>query len=89
MPMVTTQEIKSAIKEKKLLIGSNSIYRGIKKGHVERIAYASNCPEEVRKDLGRYAKITKASIEEFKGDAAQLGQLCGKPFRIQMIGIKK
>jgi ribosomal protein L30E len=31
----------------------------------------------------------KVEIERFKGDSASLGQICGKPFSVTVLGIEK
>ena len=87
--MTVTQEIKSAIKEKKLVMGSRVVFKGVKIGRIDTVFYASNCPENVRKDLDHYAKLSKIKIEKFEGNANQLGEICGKPFNILMVGVMK
>ena len=49
----------------------------------------SNCPKEQVKDLKHYSEAAKLKIAKFEGDSAKLGQTCGKPFSILMVGIKK
>ncbi len=87
--MLTKKEIKEAIKSKKIFIGTRSVLRGIKQGKVKAVFYASNCPENKVKDLNRYASLSDIKIEKFKGSSAELGEYCGKPFSILMIGIGK
>ena len=83
------QEIKDAMKEKKIVIGSRTVMKGIKRGHLNSIIYASNCPEITRKDLEYYSKSGFLGLKEFKGSSVQLGELCGKPFNVLLVGIKK
>ena len=87
--MITGKEIKNAIKEKRLVIGREMVIKNIKRGKISRVVFALNCPEEVKRDLGYYAKISKIKIEDFKGDSEKLGETCAKPFNILLLGIKK
>ena len=82
-------DIKNAIKSGKLLIGCNSVFKGIKKGGLESLIYASNLPEARKSDLGSQAKVAGIETREFGGDSANLGEACGKPFNILIVGIRK
>ena len=83
------KEIKDAIKAKKLLIGSKSVIRGIRRGSIVTAFCSSNCPEGVKRDLNHYAGLSKTAVKEFAEDSSRLGELCGKPFNVLMVGIQK
>ncbi|MFH1978513.1 MAG: ribosomal L7Ae/L30e/S12e/Gadd45 family protein [Candidatus Aenigmatarchaeota archaeon] len=87
--MITSRDIKHAEEQKKLLIGTKSIVKSLKIGELERVIYASNCPESTLKDINYYLKLTKTEVELFDGNSSKLGETCGKPFNILMIAIKK
>ncbi|UCD03264.1 MAG: ribosomal L7Ae/L30e/S12e/Gadd45 family protein, partial [Candidatus Aenigmatarchaeota archaeon] len=61
----------------------------LKNGSVQKVFIPNNCPAAFVKELEYYNKISKVEIERFKGTASALGQICGKPFRIVMLGIGK
>lgn len=82
------KDIKEALKEKKLVIGTRVVFKELKRGRIKKIVYASNCPAESMKDLEQYGK-SGAGLGVFKGDSIMLGEACGKPFKALMIGIKK
>ena len=82
-------EISGALKEDKLLIGSRSVFRALKKGGLEAVIRASNLPEGRKKDLEHYMSVSGIGIREFRGNSAKLGETCGKPFNILLVGIKK
>jgi large subunit ribosomal protein L30e len=84
-----SQEIKDAIKEKRIIIGSRTVIKGVKKGRISSVVYASNCPEGIRKDLEYYSKGGFMGLKEFMGNSVQLGELCGKPFNVLLVGIIK
>ena len=87
--MNTEKEIRNAVKEKKVVMGSKSVMRGIRNKSFSGVIFADNCPADVRSDITRYTRMTGTEITPFEGNSAQLGQLCGKPFNILLIGIKK
>ena len=82
-------DIKEAMKEKKLLIGSNSVIRAMKKGGLQVVICASNLPAERKKELEKHASALDIVIKDFGNNSANLGEACGKPFNILLIGIKK
>jgi large subunit ribosomal protein L30e len=84
-----SQEIKDAMKEKKVIIGSRTVMKGVKRGHINSVIYASNCPQAMMKDLEYYSKNNFVAIKEFGGNSLQLGEVCGKPFNVLVIGIKR
>jgi len=83
------QEIKEAMKEKRIIIGSRTVMKGVKRGHINSVIYASNCPQETRKDLEYYSKSGFLGLKEFQGNSVQLGELCSKPFNVLLVGIRK
>lgn len=87
--MVAEKDLKEALKTKKVVIGSNSVIRAIKTGAVKTVVHASNLPENSLKDLGYYSQIGGITVEKFEGTSKQLGETCGKPFNILLVGLKK
>ena len=83
------ETISEALKKNKMVIGTRSVLKTMKRGEVNLVFYASNTPEAFRRDLDHYAGISKIEVKGFKGDSAKLGDLCGKPFHILAVGVKK
>jgi large subunit ribosomal protein L30e len=83
------KELKDALKESKVVFGSKRTIKYLKLGDVKLIVIASNCPEDVKKDLERYTKMSGIKLENFDGTAKQLGIFCGKPFSIASLAIVK
>jgi len=81
-------ELRNALKEKNIIMGSKRTIKYLKLGNVKIIVLANNCPEEIRKDIEYYAKLSNLKIENFDGTAKQLGTFCGKPFPIATLAIK-
>jgi ribosomal protein L30E len=82
-------DIKEAMKSGKLLIGSNCVLKDLKKGGLEALIFASNLPEASRKGIDSQATVSGIEVREFGADSAKLGEACGKPFNVLLIGIKK
>ena len=85
--MDVTKTVKDAQEAGKLLIGSRSVARGIKDGKVAQVVLASNCPEAARK--GIITPDSKVEVLEMNSDSVRLGETCGKPFTVLMVGIVK
>ena len=83
------KEIKKAMKEKKLVIGSKSVVKNIKRNDVKYVICSTNCTEDMINDLNYYNKNFGVEIKKFKGNSRQLGEICGKPFNVMLMGIKK
>ncbi|MBL7160388.1 MAG: 50S ribosomal protein L30e [Candidatus Aenigmarchaeota archaeon] len=83
------EEIQVAIKGKKVVIGSRETLKEAKKGEIKVVIHSSNIPDSLQKDLARYSEASALDVKAFDGDSVRLGQVCGKPFSILVIGIKK
>jgi len=82
------EDLKNALNEKNIVIGSKQTIKHLRLGNVKVIILATNCPEKIRNDIIHYAKESGLKIEEFDGTAKQLGIFCGKPFPIATLAIK-
>jgi large subunit ribosomal protein L30e len=81
--------VKGALKDRKLVIGGRRTIKGLKKGKVRVVVYASNCPAGKIKDLNHYGTLSNIDLIKFDGNSQKLGELCGKPFNAIIVGIKK
>jgi len=87
--MSISTDIKTAIKKNKMVMGSRSVVKSLKNGKTGSVIYATNLPKVTLRDLNRYSNISKVELKGFDGNSAELGELCGKPFPILMLGIRK
>lgn len=83
------KSIRDSLKEKTLMLGTSSIMKQAKKSKLKAIVHATDLPAISKADIERYSGLSKIEIIPFDGNSIQLGQLCGKPFKILMVGIKK
>jgi len=87
--MTLAKEIKDSMKEKKTVMGTREVVKNSKKGALKAIIYSSSIPQQLKNDIEHYSKLSKAELKPFGEDSVKLGQICGKPFKILAIGIKK
>lgn len=85
----TEKDVKGAIKAKKLVMGKRTVMRGLKGGAITSVICASNCPEGMKKDLEHYASVSSITVKGFDGNSVKLGEVCGKPFNVLIVGIRK
>ena len=81
------KELRDALKQNKVVFGSKSAIKYLKLGNAKLIVVASNCPEDIKNNLEKYAKLSGLKIKNFDGTAKQLGVFCGKPFSIASLAI--
>jgi ribosomal protein L30E len=86
--MSQASEIKQAMKKKRLVMGWNSVERLVQSGKAKKVIVSVTASEEVKKDLAHYAEAYGLVVEEFAGDAYELGVICKKPFAVGVLAVK-
>jgi large subunit ribosomal protein L30e len=81
--------IKESLKEKKIILGFNTVMKILKSEHPELVVYANNIPEDRKKMIEHNAQISNVEIKEYPNDSVNLGLLCGKPFSVSALAIKR
>lgn len=84
-----TDEIKEALKAKKLVIGTEETLKGIKTGNISRIIISEDCPKKIKENIAFNAKIVGIEVELYEKSGKELGTACKKPFQITVLSIKK
>lgn len=87
--MEVNKKIKESLKGNKIIMGTRQVKKNSKRGLLEMMIYSSNIPKTILNDLEHYSKVSNIGLEPFGDDSVKLGQVCGKPFKILVIGIKK
>lgn len=96
-PVVTTaatearmhKDIAELIKKGKTVLGSRSVIRQAKGSNLSAVYMASNCPEEMKKQLAVYAALGNFTIHRLEANSVVLGEICGKPFTTLALGVRK
>lgn len=86
--MSLEDEIQTALKNGKGILGFRKSIKFIKLNSPKLIVIANNIPKDMENDVMHNAKISKTKIEMFKGSSKELGVICGKPFPITTLVIK-
>jgi large subunit ribosomal protein L30e len=81
--------ISTAVKTGKVSFGSNSAIQSAKTGKAKMIIVASNCPDEIRKDLEYYCKLSNIPLITYRGSSIDLAAVCGKPFLVSALTIRE
>lgn len=87
--MTLIEEIQSALKEGRVTIGYKKSLEFIKNNSPKLIVMTQNIPEKEKREVEHNAKLSGAKIEIFEGSSKELGVICGKPFPIMLLVIKK
>ncbi|MBI4441031.1 ribosomal L7Ae/L30e/S12e/Gadd45 family protein [Candidatus Woesearchaeota archaeon] len=81
-------DIKKALEDKKIIIGTERTIKALKEGHVRTVYVTKNCPNQVKNDIAYYGKLAAADIIQLEQPNDELGALCRKPFSVSVVGIK-
>jgi len=87
MSLSFESELRMAIKTGKVRFGSKETLKAVKLGKAKIVIIAANAPEEVKKDILYYAKLSKIPVYVYQGTSIELGTICGKPFMVAAITI--
>lgn len=75
--------LRKALKTGEVWLGSKRTIKALRDGEAKLVLMASNCPEEIKEEIGKYSTPTI----EYKGDNMALGGVCGKPFSVASLAI--
>jgi large subunit ribosomal protein L30e len=83
------EQLKEALNKNKAIIGSGRTIKYLKAKELKIIIISENCPDNLRKDIEHYSKLSGTKLEKFNGTSIQLGVFCGKPFPIATVAVMK
>jgi large subunit ribosomal protein L30e len=69
------------------LIGTERVLKELKKGAVSKVLIASNCPDNVKEDLQRYAGLQDIPVVLLEQSNEELGVICKKNFFVAVAAI--
>lgn len=82
-------ELKKALKEKKLIFGTERTLKNLKRGKISKVFLASNCKEDVKKDVKYYAGLSKAEVFQLRQSNEEVAAICKKPFLVSIVSCGK
>lgn len=80
-----SDELKKAIKEQKLVYGTNETIKRLKLGSCKAVFIASNCPKRVRDDIKRYSGLCGAAVNELDIPDSEIGMLCKRRHSVSVL----
>jgi len=83
---MSLKELKKAIAGK-AIYGSKETLKLIKRGKVQKVFLSSNCQEDFKRRIQKYAVLGEIEVFEMKENNHELGTLCKKPYAISVISI--
>ncbi|MBW2988154.1 hypothetical protein DRJ48_02115 [Candidatus Woesearchaeota archaeon] len=85
--MGVVEEIKQGIEKGLLVIGKNSVLKGLKRGKLAKVFMASNIPEAVELEVTHLCEISGVKYKKTKITNKELGALCKKSYSISILGL--
>lgn len=81
------KELKITVKTGKIILGSKRTIKALMLRKGVLAICSSNCPEEIKKRIHQYAKLSNLPIYTFPGTSLELGAALGKPFMVSALTI--
>ncbi|BBL45298.1 50S ribosomal protein L30e [Nanobdella aerobiophila] len=87
--MVSFDDIRRGLNDinNKIIIGTEETIKMIKNNKIEKVFLAKNVPEDTKKDIEYYSKLSNFEIEYLNYTNEEIGILLKKPFKISVISI--
>ena len=82
---MSLEQLKKAIKEKELTLGSKNTLKKVKTGKVKEVYFTKDCPETVKKDLLNYSKLAEIKVNALDITASELGAIVKKQFSVSVL----
>ena len=82
---MSLEDLKKAVKEKELTLGSRQTLDKVKTGKVKVVYITKDCPEIVKNDLLHYTKITEVKVDTLDITASELGAIVKKQFSVSVL----
>ena len=84
-----TKTIKDAVRKGNVIIGYKKSIKFLKLNKPKMIVIASNIPENIKKEIEHHCELANVKLKVFKGSSRDLGIVCGKPYPISTLIIKR
>ena len=78
-------QLDEVLKEGKFVIGRDRTLKLLKNDKLKKVFLASNCNEEDKKEIKKYAKLSNTEVIELDINNQELGSRCKKLFSISVL----
>tara|TARA_Y100000310_G_scaffold345821_1_gene470499 strand:- start:5814 stop:6116 length:303 start_codon:yes stop_codon:yes gene_type:complete len=83
------REIRRAVDTGTVLFGVKEAEKSVLKATAKLIVISSNTPAQLKERLQQLCGVSQIPILEFEGNGLALGNICGKPFVVSVLGVEK
>jgi len=80
-----TDELKTALKEKNIIIGLKQTLKNMKKGGVKAVLLASSCKQEAKEKVEYLAKLKGVKVIELDLPSDEVGMICKKQYAVSVL----
>lgn len=87
MSLDLNRAIQVAVRSGKVRMGFKEASRLLKLDSPKLVILSGNCPEDVRRELTYYCKISNVPFIVYPGSSWDLGALCGRPHMVAVLTI--
>ncbi|MCQ8898483.1 MAG: 50S ribosomal protein L30e [Hadesarchaea archaeon] len=85
--MNLNEEIRKAVESGKVVLGTDRSLKLLRAGKVKMVLLASNCPEEVRREVEHLSRLFGVPLLRYSGSSWELGEAAGKPFAVNVFSV--
>jgi large subunit ribosomal protein L30e len=86
---MTLEDLKKAVGNKNLILGSQRTVKELKKGSLKKIFLASNCDKATKETIEINAKVLKVDVSKLNITSEELGIIVKKPFSVSVASLLK
>lgn len=84
-----TAEIKSYRKQDRLVFGAKQTTQLMRDRAAEKVYLAANCPDDVRREIEQYGRLSDVQVSVLEMPSDELGVLCRRQHMILVLGLRK
>lgn len=82
--------IKKNLNSNKIILGSNKVLKLIRAGKIKKVYIASNCREDIKRELEQLSKVGNFELIELKKlSNKDVGILCRRQHNVSVVGIQE
>jgi ribosomal protein L30E len=85
----TITEIKELIKNKKFILGYESVIKALRKNQLVKVYLALNCKDSYEEKVRYVSEFNKIELQKIKLTNTELGRVFQKPYAISFVGSLK
>ncbi|MBT4334471.1 50S ribosomal protein L30 [archaeon] len=81
---MSLSSLKAALKEGKVVFGTEKTLKALKNNKVVEVFVSKNCPDELKESIEYYGKLNEITISILDIFNDELGSICKKPFSVSV-----